>query len=474
MRRLAVIGAGIAGLAAGYELGRLSSEQGEALDLTVFEAGPEPGGKIRSAAFSGTTVELGAESLLARSPVILPLVEDLGLGTELVRPATTAASLWTGRRLQPLPRSAVLGIPLHPWRPSALRVTGLRAGLRGGLEPWRRYPALEPDSSLASFLGPRLGRRLLGRTVEPLLGAVYAGPAGALDVGAVAPQLASAVAGGTSLLRGLRRSQVSAAGGGATPFVSFRGGLSQLVTALQRKLPAGALHLSRRVASLSAGPGSLLRLHADREDPGFDGVVLAIPGAEAAGTVGELAPELASLLHQLDYASVGTATLAYRDGALSQELLGSGFLVAGSTRQTLTAATFLDRKWPHLRQPGLTILRASFGRLGEESSLVLDDASLVTSLHLELRRILRLSQLPVEVRVQRWHGALPQYVAGTLAWRRAVDQAALRVPVPLVVTGSAVAGVGVAACLEGGVAAARQLWERTGPGAAEVGPTRAG
>jgi oxygen-dependent protoporphyrinogen oxidase len=430
------------------------------LSLSVFEASDRLGGKLLTADFAGARVDLGAESLLARGPDIEAVVEGLGLGQSLIRPATTSAGIWTGIKMVAIPKDSVLGVPLYPWRPDVVRAVGWAGAVRASLEPLLRRGEPDPDGSLGVFLGRRFGKTLFNRLVDPLLGGVYAGPAEPLSSGAVAPQLVAAAEGGGSLLRGLRR----AAGSqpqrqGQTPFVSFEGGMDQLSASLARMVPEGSIRLARTVTRLEAIEGHQVRIHLHGEPPAeFDGMILALPAPAAASLINSLSSEMGSLLRQLEYASVATVTLAYPDSALSRPLVGSGFLVTRRPRRTVTACTFLDRKWPHLRRPGLTVLRASVGSFRDEWVLALDDTTLVTSIHRELRTILGLSQLPIEVRIERWHGALPQYRAGHLKWCDRVAEAVATLPMPLELTGAAFGGVGIAACLQEGAKSARSLW----------------
>ena len=465
-RRLAVIGAGVSGLAAAAELVRVAEMGSETLSLSVFEASDRPGGKLLTADFAGARVDLGAESLLARGPEIEAVIDRLGLRPSLIRPATTSAGIWNGMKMVAIPKDSVLGVPLFPWRPDVVRAVGWAGAVRASLEPLLGRGEPDPDGSLGAFLGRRVGKTLFGRLVDPLLGGVYAGPAQPLSSGAVAPQLVAAAEGGGSLLRGLRRAARSQPQRpGLTPFVSFESGLDQLSSGLAGVVPEGSIHLARTVTRLEAIESNRVRIHLQGAPAAeFEGVILALPAPAAASLLNSLSSEMGALLRQLEYASVATVTLAYPDSALSRPLVGSGFLVARRTRRTLTACTFLDRKWPHLRQPELTILRASVGSFGDEWVLALDDTTLVTSIHRELRTIVGLSQLPIEVRVERWHGALPQYRAGHLKWRERVAEAAARLPLPLEITGAAFGGVGVAACLQEGAKSARSLWSRLGAG----------
>ena len=464
-RRLAVIGAGVSGLAAAAELGRLAEESATALDLSVFEADSRPGGKLRTEGFGTVQVDLGAESLLARDPEVEALVERIGLGPSLIRPATTSASIWNGRRLVAIPKESVLGVPLYPWRRDVIQAVGIAGAARAALEPLLGRGRAQPDGALGPFLTRRVGPQVFNRLVDPLLGGVYAGPAAHLSCAAVAPQLVAASEQGGSLLRALRRTAAATRrSSDLTPFVSFLGGLEALIAALTSLIPKESLLLGRTVERLDpAEPGRVRVQTQGAPFADFDGLILAVPAPAAALALESLSPEMVPLLRQLEYASVATVTLAYPDSGLSRPLVGSGFLVTRRPRRTLTACTFLDRKWPHLRRPGRTLMRASAGSFGDEWVLALDDTTLVTSVHRELRTILGLTELPIEVRVERWHGGLPQYRAGHLGWKARVSDAASKLPAPIELTGAAFGGVGVASCLRDGSAAARSLWARTSP-----------
>jgi oxygen-dependent protoporphyrinogen oxidase len=464
-RSLAVIGAGVSGLAAAGELVRLARKSDTPLSLSVFEASERPGGKLFTTDFVGAQVDLGSESLLARDPEVEAVITTLGLSPSVTRPATTSASIWNGRRLVAIPKDTVLGVPLYPWRLDAVRSLGLIGAARATVEPWLGHAQPSPDGPLGDFISRRVGRAVLARLVAPLLGGVYAGPARDLSTGAVAPQLLAAVGQGGSLLRGLRQVSNTVAGVASTsPFVSFAGGLAKLVDGLLEVLPPDAMRVANSVVAIEIPEPNRIRIKTQgRSVAEFDGVVLALPAPAAAGLLDPISGRLGSLLRKLEYASVATVTMAYPNAGFTRPLLGSGFLVARRPRSTVTACTFMDRKWPNLRQPGLSILRASVGSFGDEWALALDNATLVTSVHRELRTILGLSQLPVDARVQRWHGALPQYRTGHLAWRAEVAEVAAAVPAAVELTGAAFGGIGIAACLREGATSARALWDRVQP-----------
>ncbi len=462
-----MIGGGVSGLAASFAIVRRAASTGAPVELTLLEADDRLGGRVLTADFAGTRIDLGPESVLARGADTWELFADLGIETEVVRPGTTAAGIWNGRRLVPIPRGFPLSIPPRltwSWRWDVIRAIGPLPALRASLEPWLKGPVPDPDQALGPFISARLGQAVFRKLVDPLLGGIYAGSAEQLSLGAVAPQLLQALRLDSSLLRGLRRMSSpppSPNGSPPTTFITLEGGLTRLVDALAASLPAGAARLGTRVTALAAGPAGSCQLRFGGEPHlEVDGVVLALPAARAAELLWGLAPEMSDQLGRQDYASVATVTLAYRDQAFPRPLTGSGFLVPRLPRRVVTACTFMDRKWPHLRQPGTTILRVSTGSLGEEWVLGLDDTTLVSSVHKSLRTVLGVTELPRSVRVQRWPQALAQYRAGHLAWAARLQQQAAALPLNLVLTGASYQGVGVAACLRDGTAAGQQLWDR--------------
>src|SRR5205814_10233337 len=183
-----------------------------------------------------------------------------------------------------------------------------------------------------------------------------------------------------------------------------------------------------------------------------DAVVLATPATPAARLLAGIEPKAADLVGRLPYASVALVTLVLPEVALPEL---SGLLVPATEGYAVKAATFFDRKWSHHRRDGLTVVRCSLGRYGDEAVLQRPDADLVEIAHGELGALLgRTLPAPVESAVQRWGGALPQYAPGHL------DRvAALRAGLPptLALAGAAYDGVGIPACIRSGLAAAERI-----------------
>ncbi len=458
--RFAIVGGGVAGLAAARRLGQLAVEHHREVELHLLEAGPTLGGRVAAESFAGVQMDLGAESLLVRAPETWELLQALGIADQALAPGTTSASIWNGRRLVAIPQGSALGVPPHPWSGAVARAIGVRGALRAGLEPWAAHEKPDPDSALGPFIRRRMGGAVLSRLVDPLVGGVYAGSAAELSLGAVAPQLLKALESSPSLLRGLRQQPPPPAAARRPTFVTFPGGLTTVVDALAANLAPGTIQVGARVEEISAGPKARrARVKIAGSEPvDCDGVVLAIPAPQLSHLVSSISPELATTLAGQEWAAVATVSLAYPEHAFPRPLTGSGFLVPRSPRRVVTACTFLDRKWPHLKRPGQTLLRASLGSFGDEAILAMDDTTLVTTVHNSLRNVLGVNRLPLAASVRRWQPALPQYRAGHLAWRARAFELTAQLPIAAVLAGASYHGVGVASCLQSATAAAETLF----------------
>jgi oxygen-dependent protoporphyrinogen oxidase len=157
---------------------------------------------------------------------------------------------------------------------------------------------------------------------------------------------------------------------------------------------------------------------------------------------------------------VGTVSLSYPESALATLPAGSGFLVPRSPTRVVTACTFMDRKWPHLRRENTVLLRASIGSAGDATILEMDDATIISATHNSLRSMLPISGLPRAAIVRRWQPALPQYRAGQMAWAKDVGEGTGALDAPLTLAGASYSGVGIAACLQHAEETAHALLER--------------
>lgn len=401
--------------------------------VVVFESTGLVGGKLRRSEVAGVMVDEGADSMLRRIPYGVELASETGL--ELISP-TTGAGIWTRGEVRPMPAASVMGVPTDLKALAASGVISKRGLARARLDLARPGGAIGEDVSVGGLVAKRVGREIVDRLVDPLLGGVYAGRADQLSLQATLPQLWLHMQSHGSLIRAARAAIGTPTG--APVFAGIRGGLGLLPEHAAQGLD---VRLGTVVTSLGRD-ASGWRLGEEL----FDAVVLAVPAAPAAKLLAGHAP--VEELQRIRYASVGIVTLAL-DGPSPGK--GTGFLVPAVEGRTTKAVTFTSRKWS---VEGPAIVRASVGRYGEEADLQRDDDDLVRLVLGELEQAVGPLPPLMDSRVTRWGGALPQYEVGHVG---VVERLRTRLPAGIAVAGAAYDGVGVPAVIGSGQRAAQAV-----------------
>lgn len=447
--RVVVVGAGIAGLATAWYLQRAGAE------VSVLEASERIGGKIRTGELGDTPLDLGPDTFLGRVPWATDLCRDLGLGDELIEPATSRARMWSRGDLRPMPEGLALGVPLDL---PALARSGLvsPAGVARAAMDLVLPPSHPPaDPSVADVIGARLGAEVLERLVEPLVGGINAGRADRLSMAAVVPDIYAAARRHRSLILGIRAQRKAAPPSDAPLFLGLRGGMQRLTQRLAQDLKVST---STTVDAITrADSGGLAVALEDRPPLEADGVVLAVPASGAARVLSGASAKASGALAQIRYASVAVVTLAYRPEHVRRPLDGSGFLVPRVDGRLMTACTWFSSKWPHVRPDGLVLLRCSAGRDGDTRIADLSDNELVDTLHPEAAEALELAAPPQRSVVTRWDNAFPQYDVGHLGRVDAAERALARELPGVALVGASYRGVGIASCIRQAKEAAERI-----------------
>ena len=445
MKRVVVVGGGIAGLTAAHLLGEDPDR-----DVVVLEGSPQLGGKLRLATVAGVTVDVGAEAMLNRRPEGAALARELDL--PVVHPVATRSQLWTRDALRPLPRS-LMGVPLDV---EELAASGVLSA--AGLRRVRAEPSLPPteldgdDMSVGDLVANRLGDEVVDRLVEPLLGGVYAGHARLLSARAATPQLVAMLDRGSLLEAAAAAVPVS-----TTPvFAGVPGGLGELPRALlaSDRFAARADATVRELRKAEEGYELVVGSAHQPELVKADEVVLAVPATPAGRLLADVSPLAAAELATIEYASTAVITLAFRAQGFPIAEGSSGFLVPPVEGRRIKASTFSFAKWSWIRAAGrgaldgddVLLLRTSLGRHREEASLQATDEELVAASLADLAEAIGLTSPSVDAHVQRWGGGLPQYAVGHLDRVARIRGEVARLP-GLAVCGAAYDGVGIPAVI---------------------------
>jgi oxygen-dependent protoporphyrinogen oxidase len=448
--RIAIVGGGIAGLAAAHRLEALFPDA----EIVLLERSHRLGGKLLTERVDGFVVEGAADSFLSRKPRGVGLCEELGLAGELIRRKAENARSFVrrGDELLPLPEGLT---GLVPTDLDALAGSALLSD--EGRERLARESELPPappgeDESIASFVTRRLGREAYEAFVEPLLTGIFGGDGDLLSLQATFPQLRELELEHGSLLRGLRAQPRSQSAEPA--FVSLRSGVESLPRALAHELARTKVRTATAARAVRPGPeGYAVELEGDVVRA--DGVVVAAPAFAAAELLASLDAELAASLEAIPYASSAVITLGFRDADVRNPLDGYGYVVPRSEGSEVLACSWSSSKWDERAPQGSVLLRVYAGRHGGRDVTEEDDAALVRLARHEVS-LLGIAAPPLLVRVHRWPLGMPQYVLGHPERLERMEDALERHP-GLRLAGAAYRGVGIPDCIASGEQAAEAI-----------------
>ncbi len=472
-RRIAVVGGGVAGLAAAYALAR-ARQSGAPVEELLIEGRQRLGGVILTQRVEGFVIEAGPDSFLEQKPEAAALCRELGLGDDLIgsNDHQRRTYILHRGRLAPLPDGLMLLVPTRIWPMVTTSLLPLRSKL-GLAREWFTSPAnhREPDESVASFVRRHFGDAMLENIAAPLLAGVYGGDSEKLSVRSVLPRFWEMEQKHGSLTRATLRAmkQRRAASGGNSPpplFMTLRGGLDQLTAKLAEFSERTRVHLEQRVRAIEPSPGgpggkadSCSRRYQIHVEGNLtwdaDAVILAMPARECARLFADLDPKLSALLSEIPYSSSMTVSLAFGAGARAQLPPGFGFLVPKQQRRRMLACTFVHAKFDGRVPEGKALLRCFLGGANDPEVLSLTDDEAVGLVRQELRGILNFTSEPLFACVHRWPASMAQYVVGHAA-RLEEIRARLDEHPGLFLAGNAYSGIGISDCIRTGRAAAER------------------
>jgi oxygen-dependent protoporphyrinogen oxidase len=478
--RIAIIGGGIAGLAAAYELEQARAAGAE-MEYTLFESRDRLGGSLATEIVGGTVLERGPDSFLTEKPAGAELCRELGLQDQLT-PSNDAARktyILVKNRLVPLPDGLMFLVPTKLMPTALTPLFSIRTKIKMGLElllPPR--PTGAEDESVAAMVARHFGTEVVDRLADPLLSGIYGGDAAQLSARAVLPKLVEMESEYGSLTRGVlatrgrmaaraRETAQKAANGdglgvGAvvgraarTIFTTLKGGMQQLVDALEAKLKPGSVRLGTAVTSLEkTTTGWVVEAGGVRES--CDAVIVCLPAWAASTVLKGLDGTLSEDLAGIPYTSSITLNLVYDESKIPALPDGFGFLVPASEGRSMLACTFVHRKFLGRTAPGKAVLRAFLGGIKNEALLSEPDAVLEEIVRREFKDILGITTEPEHVMVTRWGRAMAQYAVGHQERVKRIEERVAALP-GLKLAGNAYEGIGIPDCIRLGRKAAREV-----------------
>lgn len=462
MKRIVIIGGGIAGLSAAY----YAKKKAPDTQITLLESDSRWGGKITTdrVAFEGGQfiIEGGPDTFLATKPWGVALCKELGLGERLhgTNPHKKNTYVLSNGQLLPLPDGLAMMIPTNMSAILRSRLVSWLGKARMGLDFILPPHALNGDESLGAFVSRRLGREAYENLIEPLMSGIYAGDGDQLSLTSTFPYLRDLEIKYGSLARGAlemrKQSNGRSVQGSRSAFLTPTTGLAEIVEAIISFLEANGatLCLNTRVSRISIGNSRYFVELETGSTLEADSVILATPAFVSGKLLVSLDPALASNLKSIPYASTATVSLAYRPNDLPRELDGYGYVIPRSEGRKVLACTWTSTKFPHRAPEGYALIRVFVGRAGQV--IPWNENELLELAREELELTLGITAEPLLARVFVWQNAMPQYNLGHPEILKRID-AALEHHPGLALAGNGYRGIGIPDCIHSGELAVEKI-----------------
>jgi protoporphyrinogen/coproporphyrinogen III oxidase len=434
-----IVGGGISGLAAAYEL------HTRRVPFLLLESSRRFGGVIHTEHAGEFVIDAGPDAILTQKPGAVALCRELGV--ELAPVNTPGTFVARGGALRRLPEAGAFGIPAD-WRGMAHTQAFSPLGkIRMAAEyfiPPRGPAAASDDESIASFVRRRFGREALATIGEPLMAGIHSGGAEHLSMRALFPRFLQLEQQYGSVLRGVHCAS-GTEGRATSPFACVQGGTEQLVTALRNALPSECLRAGVDVRAVERGDQWEVRL-ADGERLQACAVMIATPPRVAARVLREAEPLVSEACGRIRSVPIVTVAVGYDRASVAHPLAGSGFVVPSAEQASVTAMSWVTSKWRNRAPDNRVLLRGFLGGARDEAVFDRSDDAIVSGVEEDARRYLGISAKPLITRVYRWpHGGM-QLDVGHLNLMDEIESR-LAVARGLRMSAAGFRGVGIADCV---------------------------
>ncbi|ULT54811.1 protoporphyrinogen oxidase [Neobacillus drentensis] len=456
MKTIVVIGGGITGLAAMYELQNWKKSNKTDVRLVLAEAGEQLGGKIKTINQSGYIMETGADSIVARKMETMTLIEELGLEKEVVYNATGRSYIYTDEELKLIPEDAVFGIPASIESLANSTLISAEGKVAALKDFYTKNDTFTKNDSIGSFLEYFLGTEIVEKQISPVLSGVYSGNLSDLTLASTLPYLIDYKGQYGSIIKGLEANKQKFKGG-ERKFISFQNGLSSLIDAFEKQLEDVEVLKKTKINKIEKDH-SLYQVHLNNQEIiAADYVVLSIPNTAAEDLIDD--PELKSAYSNFKNSSLISVYVGFDvpDSTLPAD--GTGFITANSDELSCNACTWTSRKWEHTSTSGNLLVRL-FYKSSHPSFASLEKMDKKELLEIALDDIyksLKLHAEPVASVVTKWSDQMPNYLISHPKSVAALESKLAADYPGIILAGCSYYGVGIPDCIQNGFDSAKKI-----------------
>jgi oxygen-dependent protoporphyrinogen oxidase len=481
MRRIVIIGGGVAGLGAAYKI-RRAADEGHDVGFILVEKDDRLGGKILTERRDGFIIDAGCDSFLTMKTAVHRIariagIEDHKMPTDDSRKRTM---ILKKGRLYEMPDGVMQFAPTKFWPFATTGLFSWPGKLRAGMDlfvPKKRVPEGElNDETLEHFILRRMGREILDRLAEPLVGGVHASDPAVMSLAATFPNLLQMEQDHGSMIMGflaqrrkveeIRKKYPPDPKNPRTVFTSFRKGFQQLTDTMADRAGREDMRTGAKVLRLERSGDGWRVFLSDGDVLEAAAVVVATEGWAASALLSNVDEQLGADIGGIQHSSSATVSLAWDTDDLGFDLDAFGLLCPLVEGRSMMAASYSSTKWPGRAPEGSTVMRGFVGGPHNQAIMENDDDALVDIVLREFRDIFGLRRDPLFARVGRWTNGMPQYTLGHLDRVGRIERRVAAIA-GIGVGGGSYRGVGVPNCIESGEAAARKVMAEWGVAMAE-------
>jgi len=450
MKRLIIVGGGIAGLATAYFALEWAKKEGQNIHLLLLDEKNRLGGCILTEKVDDFVIEGGPDCFLYEKPWALALCEKLGLGDRILNTNENRRTfILSNGRLHELPEGFMLMVPTSfmPFIKSPL--ISWPGKIRMAMDYFIPRKQSQQEESLAEFVRRRLGNEALEKIAEPLVAGIHAGTPETMGLKSTFPRFLQMEEEHGSLIRGMLARRKMALqwqkkeGPKRTMFLTLQDGLGEWIDCLKERLGDETFCLETKVVGVEKIGEVAYRVKlSDGTFREADAVVFATPSFATAKVIRGLDPKLSEILISIPYVSSATVSLAYRPGQIRRPLDAFGFIIPRTEKRKIMASTWTSVKFNHRAPKDAVLLRAFVGGANNEELVSLDDEEMLGVVREELRDIMGVEGDPILTRIYRWEKSMPQYLVGHLEKVAHIEERTDLQP-GLFLTGCAYKGIGI-------------------------------
>lgn len=457
MKTVLVIGGGITGLSAMYELHKWKRANRGEVRLILAEASEELGGKIRTVKDGGFIMETGADSIVARKENMMPFIEELGLEREVVYNATGRSYIYADGELKPIPTDSVFGIPASVESLVKSTLVSAEGKVEALKDFYTKNESFTKDDSIGEFLEHFLGKELVEKQIAPVLSGVYSGKLSDLTIASTLPYLLDYKKEYGSIMKGLEANKKIFQSGGAKKFLSFRNSLSSLINALERMLEEVEILKKTKASKIEKSNHRYQVYVNNNEIIEADYVVLSIPHTAAEKLIHdqELEKEFASLKNS----SLISVYVGFDVPDLILPTDGTGFITANNNELSCNACTWTSRKWKHTSESGNLLVRLFYKSSHPAFAAIeeMNEDELLQVALSDINKSLGITAAPVASEVTNWSAQMPNYLITHPKSVKSLENILAATYPGVILAGCSYYGVGIPDCIENGVRTAKKI-----------------